>query len=443
MHRSFDYKTASEAEIVELANELPGLSLGDIPGSAFESRAPQRGRAEAGHAIEAYFGIPRNSRREADFPAAGVELKSVALVETSLGLRADQRTVISQINYQKLAIESWSDASVRKKLRLLLVFFERLRDAPKQSWLIRHFTLWAPDHVGLAAIESDWNRVRDKVLAGLAHELTEADGRVLGPCTKGASGKDTRVQPFSEVPAKPRAWALKQSFTLGIYEESRSSTPDYALIVELAGLHRLMSGMKAFVGSTINDVADEVGRTRSGAKNYAASVVRAAVDVIEPPGARSSGAFPQIKSARTSELGVPYEAVSFPAFKHLELVEERWEESTLLSYLEHVLFIPVVGSLKATPQGECVVGTPLYWRPNAEQLEGISVEWHRYRDLIENGDADRLPTARQTRYIHVRPHARNAADRDAAPGGSHIKKSFWLNKPFVAEILASVFPTAV
>ena len=50
--------------------------------------------------------------------------------------------------------------------------------------------------------------------------------------------------------------------------------------------------------------------------------------------------------------------------------------------------------------------------------------------------ADRLTPASETVAIHVRPHARNASDTDDAPGvGPLVKKSFWLNQPFVQSIL--------
>jgi DNA mismatch repair protein MutH len=437
----FDYTTATEEEIQALAAELPGLTLGDIPGSSFTAEGPARGRAEAGRAIEAYFGIPQNSSPEPDFPAAGIELKAVPLIEKSVGLRVDQRTVIAQINYHRLAEEDWSSASVRKKLRILFVFFERLRDQPKDAWPIRHVTLWQPGPTTEAGIEEDWVRVRGKILVGLAHELSEADGRILGPCTKGTDGEQLRTQPYSPMPAKPRAWALKPPFVLGIYEQSRSAAPDFALISELAELGGLLEALRAKRGVRIADLAREVGRPPSTAKDYAARVVREYVASVEDTTAEQTGAFPLIRAPRTTEEGVPYEAVSFPAFRHLDLVEEEWEDSLLLSYLEHMLFVPVVGATRSTPQGECIVGPPLYWRPSANHLDGISEEWTRFRNLIRGGRADKLPKESETTFIHVRPHGKDASDRDETPGGgTETKKSFWLNKKFVAEILAEVLP---
>ena len=58
------------------------------------------------------------------------------------------------------------------------------------------------------------------------------------------------------------------------------------------------------------------------------------------------------------------------------------------------------------------------------------------RDLIARGRADSLPTESQTTAIHVRPHGKDATDRDPTPGGgSQTRKSFWLNRRFIQSIL--------
>ena len=69
-------------------------------------------------------------------------------------------------------------------------------------------------------------------------------------------------------------------------------------------------------------------------------------------------------------------------------------------------------------------------------MTAIASEWERFRRLIELGQARDLPKASETTYIHVRPKARNARDRDIAPGGFDvIKRSFWLNQSYVRRIL--------
>ena len=162
------------------------------------------------------------------------------------------------------------------------------------------------------------------------------------------------------------------------------------------------------------------------------------VRLIEPRRAEKSSAFPALRSPRVSPFGDPYEAVSFPAFRNLELVEEEWEDSLLLAQLEHLLFAPVIGERRETRQGACRLAQPVYWRASAEQLAAIEVEWTRVRNQIRRGEARKLPVSSKTRYIHVRPHGKDATDTDALPDGTRqVKKSFWLNKTLVAEILQS------
>ena len=139
---------------------------------------------------------------------------------------------------------------------------------------------------------------------------------------------------------------------------------------------------------------------------------------------------------RVADDLMPYEATSFPAFRYRDVLEETWEDSDLLSRVEYMLFLPVSGRTKATPQGDCTFGLPRFWRPSAADLELIRKEWELYRIEIERGLADRLTPASETVAIHVRPHGRDAQDTDDAPGvGPLVKKSFWLNRSFVAQIL--------
>jgi DNA mismatch repair endonuclease MutH len=436
----FDYRSATEAAVLKRADLLEGRRLGDIPGVRFVSSDPRRGRQEVGHAIEAWFGIPRNAMPGPDFPAAGIELKAVPLVRgTNRQLRIKERTVVSLIDYETLAGETWVTASVRKKLKILFVFFEHLLGHPKSEFPIHSVILWEPRGEIEAQIRRDWEAVRQKTRDGRAHELSEADGRILGPCTKGASSASLRRQPFSEVRAMSRAFALKPSFTFALYVEPRVAPLDESDIAESATLSEVRPAFQEFVGRTIESVANEMGVRPSKAKNHAARVVRRAIDHSSPlPAHEFRRIGPTIRVPRVDTKSLPYEAVSFPAFKHIELVEEEWDDSALLSYVEHMLLIPVVGVDRTTPPASCVIGTPVYWEPTPEQMSTMSREWARFRDLIAAGRSADLPTESQTHALHVRPHGRDATDRDPVPGGgTQIKRSFWLNRRFVQEILTA------
>jgi DNA mismatch repair endonuclease MutH len=433
----FDYKTSTEEQILARAALLEGMRLGDIPGAMFASTDPGRGRQEVGHAVEAWFGIAPNPMQAPDFPGAAIELKTVPLVLGTRGLRVKERTVVSLIDFVTLARETWETASVRKKLRILFVFFEHLRGRPKNDYPIHSVVLWKPSEEIEEQIRRDWEAVHGKVLAGLAHELSEADGRILGPCTKGADSSVLRAQPFSDQFAKSRAFALKPSFTFALYVEPATAPLAPEKIAESASQDELQRRFRRFIGRTVGEVARELGMEASVAKNYAARIVmKAVLDASPLPASEFKLVGPTVRVPRIGRDKLPYEALSFPAFVHMELVEETWEDSALLADLEHMLIAPTLGTTKATLPDACVLQEPVYWRPTADQLELIEAEWTTFRDLIAAGEAGSLPTESQTRAIHVRPHARDATDQDPAPGGgSQMKKSFWLNKRFVQQIL--------
>jgi DNA mismatch repair protein MutH len=439
----FEFRTASAEGILELARELLGLTLGEIPGARFTALEARRGKGEAGLAVEAFFGIPPNALAEADFPAAGIELKVVPLVRNAGGLRVKERTVISMIDFNELIEESWETAHVRRKLHILFVFFEHLYGEPKQRFPILGCTMWKPSGEVLRTVRADWERVRRKVAAGLAHELSESDGEILGPCTKGTDSRHLRRQPRSKEMARSRAFALKPFFTLALYLESLKVKPDNKRLAELASSTELVHRFRGFVGRSIGDVGEELGIAPNASKSYAASVVRAAI--------RASSSVPRDEFTRTgptvrmSRIGpdlLPYEALSFPAFRQVELADETWEDSALLEKVEHMLIVPVYGPTKQTPQGDCVLREPIYWHPSAEQLEVIQREWTKFRDLIAEGKHESLPKESQTTAIHVRPHGRDALDVDHTVSGRPVtKKSFWLNKEFVQGILRSARST--
>jgi DNA mismatch repair protein MutH len=434
---TFDYRTASESEILSLALELPGLLLGDLPGSRFAATSGASGRHEAGLAIESFFGVPPNSSPEPDFPSAGIELKTVPLERRLIGLRTKERTVISMIDYFNLAEDrEWGAASVRKKLNILFVFFEHLRGRPKASFPITHVLHWMPTGDVLQEIGKDWKTVFDKVMVGRAHELTESDGLILGPCTK-SSGKRDTAQPFSDVPARRRAFALKQRFVLALFTESLHREPDDSTLVELATLSRLREAYRRYVGKTVDEVAAILGKQPNANKNYGANIARQAVLSVSAIDTREFKLVgPTIRSPRIGADLFPYEAISFPAFRHNELIDENWEDSALLADVENMLLAPRIGKSRATPQGDCRLGELLFWRPSEEQLAAIQKEWVMFRDLIAAKQASALPAASRTTAIHVRPHGRDSADRDMTPGGGdETKKSFWLNKEMVQRIL--------
>ena len=99
--------------------------------------------------------------------------------------------------------------------------YEHLADKPKGDFRIDEAVLFSFPEEDLAIIEHDWETIMEKVRAGRAHELSEGDTLYLAACTKGANASSVRQQPFSELPAKQRAYSLKSSYIFGNAESPR------------------------------------------------------------------------------------------------------------------------------------------------------------------------------------------------------------------------------
>lgn len=447
-YKVFRGETASEKEILERAKKLKGKRLREfIPASGRVSEAKPSDKGKVGHAVELAFGLSRSSEQLPDFGAAGIELKVVPLKRGSRSVRSKERTSVSMIHYGALVSETWATAKVRKKIqKILFVFYYHVDKGNPLDTVVEEAVLWTPQDDLLPQIESDWSVVQQKVLDGLAHEISEGDGRVLGAATKGAGRGKLVDQPRNAaVRAKPRAWALKPAMTTWLYEKERSGDKHIVALRDALKLKStesfedaVLRRLKAYEGKALAEVAKKLNVPLSKAKSGAAVLVRRAIGVLDDKASikefKERGI--QIKIVPVSFEGRPYEAMSFPNFNHMEVWKEEWEDSDFLQQISRLLIVPLVRRERKTPKEMQLWGHAFFWSPSADQLNGIECEWQDYVRRIQAGEAKKLPGASQTKYIHVRPHARDSKDTEQAPRVGHVvKKCFWLNQDFIAKVV--------
>lgn len=156
---------------------------------------------------ECYFGYKANSDSGADFAEAGVELKVTPYKETRKGYVAKERLVLTMINYMEIVKErDFEHSHLWEKAQLmLLVWYLHIKGQSDLQSTIDFVQLFTPPEADLEIIREDYGKIMAKIRAGKAHELSEGDTLYLGACTKAATSKDRRRQPFSDEPAKPRA----------------------------------------------------------------------------------------------------------------------------------------------------------------------------------------------------------------------------------------------
>ncbi len=441
----FDGRLASAPEILDRASLMPGRSFGELVSmSGLSDQSSPHTKGRVGEAAETFFGMEVDNLPEPDFRAAGIELKTVPLRPRQDELLVKERVYISMIDYHALADETWETASVRRKLgRILFVYYDWLPNAPLGDLRVADVVLWEPSAELMQVFEADWRRVHRFVQEGRAHEVSEGNGRLLVAATKGPGGPPSKSQPHSDTLARQRAWALRPAFLRSILESHRAG-PRVAIEISTTLEDRALGALSRLAGKRVKDVEAELRMPASRAKHRAALVFQRAVstwagsthsDLLEAGvDFRVVQADPSLK---------PYESLSFPAFRYQELVREDWEESELLSRMDRFLFVPVVGGQGLAEVGDCVVQTPFGWHPTEADLDQMEVEWTMFRDEIAAGKALSLTPRTETRRLHVRPKGKDGLDTDPAPVvGPAVRKCFWFNLEFVADILRTGARTA-
>ena len=147
-----------------------------------------------------------------------------------------------------------------------------------------------------------------------------------------------------------------------------------------------------------------------------------------------------VKVIRINKNNRIQENMSFPTFQFMELIKEKWEDSTFGNYLRETRFFFVV--FKEDSIGEYRVKGGQFWNIPYEDLEtDVKYVWNKAKKTIEEGiiitevngkRTNNLPKQKDNRVSHVRPHARNAADTYPLPDGrEYTKQCFWLNNSYI------------
>jgi DNA mismatch repair protein MutH len=446
------YDPNDPQSILAYAEKLIGHNLRTAAAEQI-AQSRRRGKGEFGSLLEeCYFQYEPNNRPEPDFASAGVELKATPIKWQSKTLVPKERLVLGMIDYMTIDAETWETSSfLHKNSLLLLVFYVWSPESEVLDYPVRIVKLFEFPPEDLEIIRRDWETIRAKVVAGCAHEISEGDTYYLGACTKGAKGSDRRPQPNSDLPAKPRAFSLKQSYMRYVVADALAGSlgaraklaPKPAVSIADARALRTDSfetlvakHFEGYIGMTADAIAAKLEmRINRNAKNFYAVLTKRMLGVA--PDAtilEFDKADVQVKTIRLLPSGRPKEDVPFRAFDYCDLVEREWDDSDLRSDLSK-RFLFVIYQLDAA-------GVPTllgirFWSMPVSDIEGPARDC--YRETVTRVREDRaeyLPKKSENRCCHVRPHGRDSRDTVATPSGRLVcRKSFWLNGTYIRDEL--------
>ncbi len=452
------YNPNDKKSVIEYAKLLVGKTLREIINPE-NIEYNYKGKGNFGQLVEEYyFEYKPNSRSEPDFSEIGLELKTTPLKQLRNNeYRSKERLVLNIIDYKNVINQQFENSDFWKKnANILLIFYLYQAGYNLHDYVIRLVNEWSFSSTDLEIIKKDWEFINQKIISGKAHELSEGDTFYLGACTKGANSKSTRVQPFSNIPAKQRAYALKQGYVNHIIATiSKDDSEIYGklisnqLIAKTTSIEDLvLSKFKPHYGKSVDNLTKATGlKINKTAKNFYACLTKAILGIaLDKEIEEFEKAEITVKTVRLKENNLPKEDISFSNFKYEEIVNENWDDSHFKEILEHkFLFV-----FYQYENNQLYLRKVQFWNMSYGDICEAEKVWTRTKEIVSNGDIVRTIDGKTRRtnfpsksfsYVsHVRPHASNSKDTYPLPirdkltlATEYTKHCFWLNNTFVRD----------
>lgn len=452
------YNPKDKKSIIDYAKLLKGKTLRQVCDPSI-LKHNYTGKGNFGQILEKfYFGYDPNSKSEADFFEIGMELKSSPLKQLKNNeYRSKERLVLSIIDYLKIVDQSFDESDFWKKnANILLIFYLHQAGFDILDYLIKLVDDWNFPNTDLEIIKKDWQLIKQKVADGKAHELSEGDTFYLGACTKGANAQSVRKQPFSKIPAKQRAYSLKQGYVNHIIASIAGEAKEvYGKLIPSVTVAKkqtieevVISKFKLYYGKNIEQILASTGiEINTTAKSFYANLTKAILGIeLNKEIEEFEKAEIIVKTVRLKENNLPKEDISFPNFKYEEIINEEWDDTNFKDILEHkFLFVFFQFENK-----QLVLRKVKFWNmPYSDILEAEKV-WAKTKEIVSKGKIVKkvIGSTRYTNFpnksfnsvSHVRPHATNAADTyplkikdKLTKAKEYTKHCFWLNNTYVRD----------
>lgn len=433
------------------------------------------GKGQLGQLVEQhFFGYLPNSNPDADFDKAGVELKCTPLLWKNNEWKIKERLVANMIDYFELEKTPFEESHFIRKCHLMLIlFYWHIYNEDNINYDFIYRVLWMIPEKDWIILRNDYNILREKVMRGEAHLISEGDTMYLGACRKGQKGDKLQDQPCSNEKAKKRAFSLKPAYMrtiLSIVDKSGKSyftnyIQNYTESEQLVTIDELKESsfedilihrFEKYYGKNYEQIVKAFG----GKVTHAKSKLYDSSSYIASQGhnknANASEEFIKsgitLKTIRLEENGNLVESMSFKNIDYEEIYNEgHWEDSELYElFTSRFLFvvyratgrkITLVDSKgKSKVEDEYRLEKAFFWTMSQDQLKQAFRYWaHIRRNVINNKiDLQYFWKIGDKKDFHVRPKGTKQSFHQAAQnpnGGMADKYCYWFNRDFVLKIV--------
>lgn len=443
-----DMKFKTENELIEYTSQITGKTFKEIDSeNLLENASLKRQKGLLGHVVETgFYKYPRNNDSQADFEELGIELKVSGYVKNKNGsLRAKERLVLSKINFNEIVNETFETSHVLGKCeKMLIIWYEYDKNKEAKDFLITNYQLYdmKPDK---KVFENDFKIIKDKVLEGKAHELSEGDTSYLGACTKARTSADRTTQPYSDIAPKPRAFSLKNAYMTGILRET-TENPTLITFSNFTTVEQYVKDkLKPYFGKTQLEILEEItGHPLEGNvpkdinKKISNILIGKDKELPEKDELFTKTSF-IIKNIPIQENGKPRERMSFKTLKLSEF-EEDWEDSFWKNYFEETTIITICyQEVNKSKNGYRILKDVKKITFDETDLDAFEKTYNQIKKTIEKQDVNLLPTSTngfKDLELQIAPKASKGADSyNNFLKKDQTKVCFMINKKLIYEKL--------
>lgn len=432
-----------------LEDDLENTKLVREDNNYADSHENKKRKGGLGEIIEErFFHYQCNNDSRPDFDKAGVELKVTPYkINKNGSIAAKERLIITMIDYFTVVEEKFEQSHLWNKAKLILLIYYLYQQEleSRLEYKIGYAKLFSPPATDIKIIKHDFEVIVEKIKSGKAHELSEGDTMYLGAAPKAATSQDRRKQPFNDEPAKPRAFAFKNSYMTYVLNNFIVPSKDtYEPIIKADITESfedyVVSKINYYKDYTVDDLCGEFQiEYKKRPKNLEAMLAYRILGIKGNHAEEFEKANIVVKAIRIGKNNKIKESMSFPTFKFKELVEEDWENSTFGTYLSETRFLFVV--YKFDENDALRLKGCQFWNIPYRDLEEVQKVWRKTQQVLLKGlqitkrngkNYNNLPNASENPVCHVRPHAQNSKDTYELPDGrQYPKQCFWLNNSYI------------
>lgn len=466
------YNPEDKKSIIEFAKLLKYKSLRQVCDET-TIKNDRKGKGHFGQILEEfYFQYKPNSDAEPDFPIAKLELKSSPLKQLRNNeFRSKERLVLNIINYVNVVNQNFENSDfIKKNASILLIFYLHQAGYDILDYLIKLVDEWSFPSTDLEIIKKDWETITQKIADGKAHELSEGDTFYLGACTKGANASTVRKQPFSEIPAKQRAYSFKQGYVNHIIASIAGETKEVygKLIKSVEEIKNktieeiVIEKFKLYYGKSVDEISEKTGVNLdfNDAKNFYSKVTHAILNIeLDKEIEEFEKANIEIKTIRVEANNNIIQSISFPAFEFEQIFQENWITSEMNEIVEKKFLFIFFKNDGTSYKLDKVK----FWNMPLSDRNEVRKVWLKTKKVIQEGGIfnsyvkdkfgnirvsikgnpiklNNLPKMSENLVCHVRPHGSDSTETYPLPVEDKIlkvkeysKQCFWLKNTYVRD----------